>query len=446
MQRNTYSAQLTAEPREVVDSRGRPTAGVVLRLAGLSAWGDVPAGASKGEDEACTVPVERALANMREVLLPLWRELNCDVAQHASVVAMEEAAARAAGANFAKLGANATLPMSRALWALAARLAQLPLWAYIRRAEPQLASSSRVLFMMNIFNGGLHALRPERGERLGVDRIEFQEIMVVPTSAASYRQAMAMGERIDGELKGELVRQFGAARVARADEAGFSVQGLGDNDQAIALVVGAIERAGYRPGTDVKLALDVAASSFYEAAGGVYRVAGQALDSDGMIARLEEVAARYPGMLLSIEDGLAENDWDGWARLSARMRARGIATVGDDLFVTQLPRLQRGIERRAADAVLIKVNQNGTVHGTLQVIKAARMANMTTIVSHRSGETLDDTIADLALATGALGLKAGDPQPPDDFPDAGSWVRRAKYLRMVAIEEDGADRAAPPEK
>lgn len=435
MRQTSLASDLTVTAQQVADSRGRPTVQVQLQLGDLSARGDVPAGASKGADEAQTVPVAQALENIQTILLPLLRETAVDLRQHAGLVRCEEAMAARAGANFADLGANATLPLSRALWQLVAQLHGLPLYAYIRRAEPSLASEARVQCLMNIYNGGLHALRSQDGEVLGRDRIDIQEIMVVPTRVSSYRQAMAMGEAIDQALKGLLQDGFGAAAVSRADEAGFSVKGLGDSSQAIGLVVEAIRLAGFTPGGDVKLALDVAASSFYDAASQRYQFQGRALTTAEMIAYLEDFADRYAGMVLSIEDGLDENDWAGWTTLSAAMSRRGILTIGDDLFVTQLPRLRRGLGADAAHAILIKVNQNGTVHGTLQVMKLAQSRGMRCVVSHRSGETLDVSIADLALATGALGLKSGDPQPPIDFPDAATWVRRAKYLRLVAIEE-----------
>ena len=431
----SHSRDLQAVPRITQDSRGRDTLEVTLRLGHLQGVGDVPAGASKGEDEAQTVEIALAQRNMTEVILPLWRQLDVDLRQHASIVTLEEAMIARAGQNFADLGANATLPMSRALWRLASALHNVPLHAYISEAEPTVCRSRRVFFFMNIFNGGLHALKKGDGETLGRDRIDIQEIMVVPTAAPTYREAMAVGERIDASLKALLERTYGADKVSRADEAGFSVRGLGDSDQAIAHVFTAIKDAGLRPGTDVKIALDVAASSFYTAATQTYQMRGQALSSQQMVAYLCAFAERYAGFVMSIEDGLAENDWPAWRHLTAEMHKRQILTIGDDLFVTQIPRLQKGIADKSAHAILVKVNQNGTVHGTLQVIKMAQQSGMQWVVSHRSGETLDDSISDLAAATGAFGLKAGDPQPAADFPNPKAWVRRSKYLRMVAIEE-----------
>lgn len=425
--------EIEAEASEVSDSRGRPTARVTLRLGASVGSGDVPAGASTGADEAQTVPASQALRNIRDVIIPLVRGANVDLREHSALVDLERTLIERAGDNYVTLGANAVVPVSRALWQLAAALRGMSLAAYIRRCEPQLASNRRVQFYMNIFNGGLHAL--QSGEVLGKDRIDFQEIMVVPVGATNYRDALMMGDRMDAVLKDLLTARFGAGAVSRADEAGFSVKGLGDSSAAIAMVSEAIERAGYLPGEEVKVALDVAASSLFDKATGTYRFQGKTLNSDDMIATLIALADRYKGRLLSIEDGLAEDDWEGWGKLSLAMAQRGVMTIGDDLFVTQIRRLRRGVNNKSAHAVLVKVNQNGSVLGTLEAMRYARDNGMETVVSHRSGETLDVSIADLAMATGALGLKSGDPQPEVDFPDRSTWVRRSKYLRMVRLEE-----------
>lgn len=436
----------TLTARQIPDSRGRPTVRVEARLGAHLGVGEVPAGASKGADEARTVPVEEAIGHIHQLLEPLVGGLVGDLTQPGALVDLDRAMARVAGPDFARLGANACLPVSRALWQLAAAMRREPLWATLRAAAPwarPAADAPRVHFYMNIFNGGLHALKAEAGESLGRDRIEYQEIMVVPTRASTYVAAMQMGEAIDQALKALLVERFGAAKVSRADEAGFSVAGLGDNQRAIALVIEAVGRAGFAAGRDVKLALDVAAGSFYDPSQKVYRVGGRKLTGAAMADEIVALVDRHPGLFVSVEDGLEENDWPGWARMSAALKARGVLSVGDDLFVTQLPRLTRGIATLAAGAVLIKVNQNGTVGGTLEVMRAAAQAGMRTIISHRSGETLDDSIADLAHATYAFGLKTGDPQPVADFPDPATWVRRAKYLRMVAIEREAQNAGAP---
>lgn len=422
---------------EVADSRGRPTVGVTLSLGKLQTYGDVPAGASKGEDEAQTVPVADALETIRGPIQELLWAANADLCKHAELLRVERALIERSGENHAKLGANAVLPVSRALWRVAAALSGQPLFAYIRENEPDIAGTERVHFLMNIFNGGLHALRADAGEQLGRDRIDIQEIMVVPVRFQSYKEALQMGEHIDQALKRDLQQRYGVENVTRGDEAGFTVKGLGDSSEAIARVFDAVQAAGYRPGADVKLALDVAASSFFDASTGTYRFRGESLGSDEMIAYLTDLVDRYAGKVLSVEDGLAENDWEGWPKLTAAMRERSVVTIGDDLFVTQQPRLQKGINLDAADAILVKVNQNGSVTGTLDVMKQAKQHGIQSVISHRSGETLDDSIADLAAASGAFGLKTGDPQPEADFAERHTWVRRAKYLRMVEIEQAG---------
>ena len=430
------TALIELTPRQSTDSRGRPTVEVVLSLGDIQTLGDVPAGASKGEDEARTVSVEQALSNIKDVIEPLIRDANLDLVHHENLIALEEMLIARSGENYATLGANAVLPVSRALWQAAAKVNGTELYNYIRTREPELGSESQVGFLMNIFNGGLHALK--EGEELGVDRIDIQEIMVVPY-ADTYAKALEMGDEIDAALKGILHERFGEPNVTRADEAGFSVKGLGNSTEAFGYVFDAIRLAGYEPGKNVKLALDVAAASFYDTDKEAYRFQGQLISSDEMIAYLVGLVDRYEGTMLSVEDGLDENDWGGWPKLTAELKQRGVETIGDDLFVTQLPRLSKGIESEAATAILIKVNQNGSVLGTLEVMKAARRAGMKCVISHRSGETLDDSIADLAYGTGALGLKTGDPQPVVDFPDESTWVRRRKYLRMVEIESKEVD-------
>ena len=428
------------EPRIAYDSRGKHTVEVTLRVGDLEVTGDVPAGASKGEDEAKTVNIEQAIKNIKEIILPLLQQSGLDLRKHQDLIAMEKLLIEKAGDNFSRLGANATVPVSRALWKMAAKLQGMELWEYIRKYEPEaVADNPKIAYhLMNIFNGGLHALK--NGETLGNDRIAIQEIMVVPVGAKSQEEALKMGDRIDYHLQMMLLNPYIVEQITRADEAGFSVQGLGDSDKAIEYVFAAIKKAGYEPGRDVKLSLDVAATSFFNKETGRYSFQGKELTSDEMIAYYVNLAEKYQGKIFSIEDGLAENDWEGWQKMTQEMEKHGIRTVGDDLFVTQLGRLEKGIKREAATDILIKVNQNGTMSGTLEVIKRAKEAKMGWIVSHRSGETLDTSIADLAYATKALGLKAGDPQPDYDFGEGGPYqkqllVRRVKYLRMVEIEE-----------
>ncbi|MEZ4270973.1 MAG: phosphopyruvate hydratase [Myxococcota bacterium] len=430
---STRTSDAQFEARQIKDSRGRPTVEVEITLGRVQGTGDVPAGASKGEDEAHTVEVKQAIENLNKVIIPLVRESRADLRQHQQLIELERAIIDRAGANFEDLGANAVVPMSRALWQVASRLRKRQLAQYIREYEPEVAGHGRVNLLMNIFNGGLHALK--KGEKLGTDRIAIQEIMVVPVGATNYRDALAMGDRIDATLQDMLQLRYEASAVTRADEAGFSVKGLGDSSLAISHVFEAVERAGYAPGEDVKIALDVAASSFFDKATGKYHFDNRDVTSEDMIAYLVGVAERYPGRILSIEDGLDENDWEGWTKLSTELRKHDVTTIGDDLFVTQMQRLRRGVHNKSADAILIKINQNGSMCGTLDVMKFAREHGMQCVISHRSGETLDTSIADMAFGTGAMGLKAGDPQPETDFPDPSTWVRRRKYTRMIELEE-----------
>jgi enolase len=429
------SGELTYEVAQIEDSRGQPTLCVKLSLGNAVGIGDVPAGASTGEDEAKNVSVTKAIKNIEQVLMPLVIDANADLRRHESLCSIEEMILDKAGDNCELLGANAVVPVSRALWQLAASLRNQSLASYIRKYEPTLASRHRVHLFMNIFNGGLHALQQNEDEVLGRDRIDIQEVMVVPVMTSNYREALQIGERIDATLKDTLNQRYGANAVTRADEAGFSVKGLGSSELAIAHVIEAIERAGYQPGVQVRLALDMAASSFYDKTQGHYTFQGQQLSSEAMIKAVLDIVDRYPDKILSIEDPLDENDWEAWGVLSKELDKRGVITIGDDLFVTQKKRLVRGINNNSANAVLIKVNQNGSMRGTLDVMKYAKDKGLRCVVSHRSGETLDVSIADLAFATGAFGLKSGDPQPVGDFPNPETWVRRRKYLRLIELEE-----------
>ncbi|MBU4342484.1 MAG: aldo/keto reductase [Candidatus Omnitrophica bacterium] len=444
--KRTIAPVLSFAAEEARDSRNRPTVKVTLKVGKVEVEGDVPAGASTGKAEAATVDFAQAIRNINEIISPMLNESGLDLRRHADLIEMEKKLIEAAGKNFEELGANATVPVSRALWNMAAKLNGMELYEYIRENEPDAVSDKKepVYFYMNIYNGGLHAVK--EGEALGKDRIDIQEIMIVPVNAGTYRAALNMGDDIDFELKKILKDKFKEGTITRADEAGFSVKGLGDSTGAIGYVFEAIERAGFVPGVDVKLALDVAASSFYK--DGKYLFQGKELTSDEMIAYYVDLVEKYGDKIISIEDGLDENDWDGWRKLNEEMEKRGIDTIGDDLFVTQLPRLNKGIRNKSASAILIKVNQNGTMYGTLEVIKRARRNGKKWVVSHRSGETMDNTIADLAYATNGLGLKTGDPQPPYDFGKGGEYegrpmVRRVKYERMVAIERAERAKGSP---
>jgi|GEM_PF-7088 len=423
---DTATAKL--EGVQISDSRGKPTVRAVLTIGDITTIGEVPAGASKGEDEARTVGAAQAIKNINDILLPMIKESGMDLRRHEDLIALEEMIIARAGDNFKDIGADATVPVSWALWQMAAKLNNLELDQYIQKFEPEAVGNGKVLHYMNIFNGGLHAIKP--GEKLGIHRIGPQEIMIVP-EADSQAASLAGGDTVDQRLKKELIAEFGADVLTRADEFGFSVKGLGDSDAAIARVLGAAQRAGVK----VRLAIDFASTSYYDADTKMYDYQGKKLTTDQMVDELVVLAQQYPQALLSYEDPLAENDWDGWVKLTKALAPLGVKIIGDDLFVTQLGRLNKGIEMGAGNAILIKVNQNGSVWGTVQVIKRARQAGFDYVVSHRSGETLYAGIADLAAGTKAFGLKTGDPQPLVDVSDPSQLVRRAKYDRMVEIEK-----------
>ncbi len=445
--------QLGAE--SIKDSRGKATVRVTLKVGDIVAFGEVPAGASKGADEAFAFPpdeINKAIANVGKIQ-EILQKSGLDISKHSDLRKAEKLIIDAAGKNFTILGANSTVPVSVALWRMAAALNNMELWEYIRANEPEAVSNDPVYFYMNIFNGGLHASGGD-ASLLGKDWIDIQEIMIVPVGAKSHREALEMGDKIDQELKKILMGKFAEASIQRKDEAGFAVKGLGKSEDAFAYVVQAIKKAGYTPGKDVKLALDVAASSFYNENKNMYTFQGQQVTSRGMIDFYLKLVKQYKGLIISIEDGLAENDWQGWVDLTEAMKkvyeeddsdilVSAPETIGDDVFVTQDVRLEQGISMKAASAILIKINQNGTLGGTIDIMKKARTNKMKAVVSHRSGETLDTVIADLAYATRAFGLKTGDPQPLVDFTDSSKLVRRAKYDRMVEIEKAEANQNNP---
>ena len=272
---------------------------------------------------------------------------------------------------------------------------------------------------MNILNGGQHA----------DNNVDIQEFMVMPVGAPSFKEALRMGAEIFHNLKAVLKDRGYVTAVG--DEGGFAPN-LGSNEEALQVIVEAIEKAGYKPGVDVRLALDVAASEMYE--DGQYNLAGEGkvMTSAQMIDYYEDLLGKYP--IISIEDGLAEDDWDGWQQLTERLGAK-VQLVGDDLFVTNTERLQRGIEQKAGNAILIKVNQIGTLTETLDAIEMAKRAGYTAVVSHRSGETEDTTIADIAVAMNAGQIKTGAPSRTD---------RVAKYNQLLRIEDELQEAAIYP--
>ena len=399
--------------REILDSRGTPTVEVDLVLdSGVEGRAAVPSGASTGAHEA----VERRDGGSRyggKGVLEAVRAVNEEIFPALSGMESAEQARLDAALialdgteNKGRLGANAILGVSlAAAHASAAELGQ-PLFRYVGGLDARLLPVP----MMNILNGGAHA----------DNAIDVQEFMVMPVAAGGVADAVRIGTEIFRSLGAQLSDAGFSTNVG--DEGGFA-PALDGTDAALGHVMKAIEAAGYRPGEDVFLALDAAATEFFQ--DGAYRLAGEGrtLDAAGMIAYYEDLVGRYP--IASIEDGLAEDDWAGWAALTAALGAR-IRLVGDDLFVTSAARLGRGMADGAGNAVLVKLNQVGTLTETLETVSLALGNGFAAIVSHRSGETEDTTIADLAVATGCGQIKTGAPSRTD---------RTAKYNRLIRIEE-----------
>jgi enolase len=408
--------------RQILDSRGNPTVEVEVRLdTGAIGRAAVPSGASTGEFEATELRdggeawggkgVTQAVANV-----------NDDIA-----AALIGARATEQGAidrtlidldgtpNKQRLGANAILGVSLAVARAAAAEAGEPLYRFLGGADARVLPVP----MMNVLNGGAHA----------DNAVDFQEFMVVPGGAESFSEGLRMGTEVFHALKRTL-KERGLA-TAVGDEGGFAPD-LESNEAALQALVAGIEAAGYGPGDDLVIALDPATSELHRNGSYVLEHEGRTLSPDEMVAYWEDVTARYP--IVSIEDGMDEEDWDGWRELTGRLGDR-CQLVGDDLFVTNPERLRRGIETRAANSILIKVNQIGTLTETLEAIQMARDAGYTVVISHRSGETEDTTIADLAVATGAGQIKTGAPSRSD---------RVAKYNQLLRIEEDLGTRAIYP--
>jgi len=401
--------------REVLDSRGNPTVEVAVTLAGgAQGQAKVPSGASTGIHEALELRdgdrsryggkgVLQAVANVHEAIAP----------RIAGMAAGDQAAIDRAlieldgTSNKSRLGANAMLGVSLAVAHAAAAQAGLPLYRYLGGD----AAALLPVPMFNILNGGRHA---EGGT-------DFQEFMVMPVGAARFAEALRMGTEVYHAL-GRLLHDEGLPTTV-GDEGGFAPP-LPRNDAAIELVLQAIESAGYRPGDDVAIALDPATSELEVDGRYVLGQEGRTLSSDELADLWLDWCRRFP--IVSIEDGMGQEDWDGWRTLNARAGAK-VQLVGDDLFVTSVERIKRGIREEAANAVLIKPNQIGTLTETLAAIDEARRAGWACVVSHRSGETEDTTIADLAVATGCGQIKTGAPARGE---------RTAKYNRLLRIEEE----------
>ncbi|PIE71270.1 MAG: phosphopyruvate hydratase [Deltaproteobacteria bacterium] len=406
--------------REILDSRGNPTVEVdVTLIDGSVGRAAVPSGASTGTREALELRdrdngrylgkgVRKAVENVNTTIADAIRGM--DAADQAALDA--ELIALDGTPNKSGLGANAMLGVSMAAARAAANAFGLPLYRYIGGV----AAKDLPMPMMNIINGGAHA----------TNSLDIQEFMIIPVGAASVREALRMGAETFHKLKGLLKEQGLATGVG--DEGGFAPN-LSTNEAAIQFILKAIEAAGYAPGKDICLALDVAASEFYE--DGAYNLASEnrTLSASEMIDYYEDLINKYP--IVSIEDGLAEGDWDNWAKMTQRLGDR-VQLVGDDVFVTNPEILARGIADGIANAILIKLNQIGTLTETLQAIDMAKKAGYATVISHRSGETEDTFISDLAVAMNSGQIKTGSLSRSD---------RIAKYNQLIRIEE-GLGRAA----
>jgi enolase len=410
--------------REILDSRGNPTveAEVVL-IDGEVGRAAVPSGASTGENEAVELRdgdrkryggkgVLRAVQNIIDSIAPEIEGMDAlDQAEvDAALLALDGTPTKSS------LGANALLAVSLATARAAASYLEIPLYRYLGGPNAR----TLPVPLMNIMNGGAHA----------DNNVDFQEFMVVPTAAENFREALRTGAEVFHALKSVLKKRGYATGVG--DEGGFAPN-LRSNEEAVETILEAITQAGYNAGRDVHLALDPAASEFFEDGSYVFKKSDKRrLSSDEMVAFWKSWVEQYP--IISIEDGMAEGDWDGWKSLTDQIGAR-VQLVGDDLFVTNTNFLQMGIDLGVANSILIKVNQIGTLTETLDCIELARTNAMTAIISHRSGETEDTFIADLAVATGAGQIKTGSLSRSD---------RTAKYNQLLRIEEDLRDAARYP--
>lgn len=407
----------TIHAREILDSRGNPTVEVEVVLEdGSTARAAVPSGASTGAFEAAELRdegkrylgkgVENAVKNVNEKIAPII----CGFDAQDQRLIDDEMIALDGTKNKSKLGANAILGVSLASARAAAESSDLSFFKYIGGPT----AHTLPVPMMNILNGGAHA----------DTNVDIQEFMVAPIGAATFKESMRWGAEIYHSLKSVLKKQGLATSIG--DEGGFAPN-LASNRAALDLILEAVEKAGYKPGKEIALAMDVAATEFHEK--GKYNFEGKQLSSDEMIAYYTELVSSYP--LVSIEDPLDEDDWDGWKKMTAQLGAK-IQIVGDDLFVTNPERLSRGIENQTANALLVKVNQIGTLTETMDAVALAHRNGYRSMMSHRSGETEDTTIADLAVALECGQIKTGAPARSE---------RVAKYNQLLRIEEELADAA-----
>ena len=404
--------------REILDSRGNPTVEVDVHLAsGVFGRAAVPSGASTGEHEAVELRdkdqnrylgkgVQKAVENVNTVIAGVLVGENVFAQNEIDATMCELDGTE----NKSNLGANAILGVSLAVAKAAADELGQPLFRYIGGTN----AKELPLPMMNILNGGSHA----------DNNVDIQEFMVMPAGASSFAEALRMGAEIFHNLK--TVLQARNCNTAVGDEGGFAPD-LSSNEEAIAVIIEAIERAKYVPGEDILLALDAASSEFYNRDSGTYELKAEAQPTkspEEMIGFYTELCEKYP--IVSIEDGMDENDWDGWKQLTEAIGDK-VQLVGDDLFVTNTTRLQQGIDGQIGNSILIKVNQIGTLTETLDAIELARRFNYTAVVSHRSGETEDTTISDLVVATNAGQIKTGSLSRTD---------RVCKYNQLLRIEEE----------
>ncbi|APC49084.1 phosphopyruvate hydratase [Virgibacillus halodenitrificans] len=401
--------------REVLDSRGNPTVEVeVFTESGAFGAALVPSGASTGEYEAVELRdgdkdrylgkgVLKAVQNVNEVIAP--ELIGIDVTRQNIIDALM--IELDGTENKGKLGANAILGVSMAAAHAAASFLEIPLYNYLGGFNAKTLPTP----MMNIVNGGEHA----------DNNVDIQEFMIMPVAASTFQEALRTGAEIFHSLKNVLKKK--GYNTAVGDEGGFAPN-LGSNEEALQTIVEAIEAAGYKPGEEIKLAMDVAASEIYE--DGKYNLKGEGVTrtSSDMVDWYEEMVNKYP--IISIEDGLDENDWEGHKLLTERLGDR-VQLVGDDLFVTNTAKLAQGIEQGVGNSILVKVNQIGTLTETFEAIEMAKRAGYTAIISHRSGETEDATIADIAVATNAGQIKTGAPSRTD---------RVAKYNQLLRIEDE----------
>jgi enolase len=409
--------------RQILDSRGNPTVEVEVTLrSGVSGRAAVPSGASTGSLEARELRDNDADAYLGKGVLKAVENVGGEIAQ---AIANQEASKQKeldallteldGTPDKSRLGANAILGVSLAVAQAAANEMGLPLWRYLGGEDANLLPMP----MMNVLNGGVHADNP----------VDFQEFMIVPLGADSFAQALRMGTETYQHLKGILHTQGLSTSVG--DEGGFA-PALDSNEAPLELLVSAIQAAGYQPGRDIAIAMDPASSEFFS--DGAYRLTseGRALSPSEMIDYYEHLIDRYPIVLL--EDGMAEDDWEGWKDLTERLGER-VQLVGDDIFVTNPEILRRGIEADVANSILIKLNQIGTLTETRATIALASAVGYRTVISHRSGETTDITIADLAVATGAGQIKTGAPCRGE---------RVAKYNQLLRIEDELGEHARFP--